>query len=120
MKLLVCGGRDYNDRAAVFEALDRAREKRDITLLIHGACKTGADAIAEEWAKFREVPYLGHPAQWRATRSKAAGVLRNQAMLDWWEPEGVVAFPGGTGTADMIHRAQLAGLPVWEPCAKRA
>src|SRR5262249_25506155 len=31
------------------------------------------------------------------------------------KPDGVVAFPGGTGTADMIRRAKKAGLEVWKP-----
>lgn len=119
MKLLVCGGRDYRDRAAVYEALDRIHAKRGVTLLIQGACtKGGADLIAENWAKSREVPYVGHPAAWTA-HGKAAGGIRNQAMIDWWDPEAVVAFPGDTGTADMIRRAELADLPVWEPMKKR-
>jgi len=36
-------------------------------------------------------------------------------MIDDGKPDGVVAFPGGTGTADMIRRAKKAGLKVWEP-----
>lgn len=114
MKLLVCGGRNYNDKLAVYGALDRAHAKREITLLIHGACRTGADALAEAWAKGREIPYLGHPAPWKLY-DKAAGPLRNRLMLELYAPDGVVAFPGGAGTADMIQRAEMAGLKVWEP-----
>lgn len=39
----------------------------------------------------------------------AAGGIRNQYMLTW-HPNLVVAFPGGTGTADMCRRARAAGL----------
>jgi predicted Rossmann-fold nucleotide-binding protein len=35
-------------------------------------------------------------------------------MLDM-KPDGVVAFPGGDGTADMVRRARAAGVKVWEP-----
>jgi YspA, cpYpsA-related SLOG family len=115
MKLLVCGGRHYADRDAVFSALDRAHAKREITLLIHGAAR-GADTLGEEWAKSRQIPYLGHPARW-TQYDKAAGGLRNQAMLNRWAPDGVVAFPGGTGTADMKRRAEFHGITVWEPQA---
>jgi hypothetical protein len=33
-------------------------------------------------------------------------------MLDEGKPDLVVAFPGGTGTADMVKRAELAGVKV--------
>jgi hypothetical protein len=35
-------------------------------------------------------------------------------MLDEWQPDGVIAFPGGRGTADMTRRAKESGLKVWE------
>jgi hypothetical protein len=117
MRLLVCGGRDYRDVGAVYAALDRAHAKRLIRLLIHGACPTGADKHAEDWAKARQVPYLGVPAEWKKY-GKRAGPLRNARMLDDWQPDGVTAFPGGDGTADMMARARDAGVKVWEPCAE--
>jgi hypothetical protein len=33
-------------------------------------------------------------------------------MLDKGRPDLVLAFPGGRGTADMIQRAEAAGVPV--------
>jgi YspA, cpYpsA-related SLOG family len=119
MRLLVTGGRNYNDRAFVFATLDRAHAKHRIALLIHGACcdrtgrLRGADGLAEEWAIAREVAYVGEPARW-GTEGRAAGPRRNARMLDRWTPEAVVAFPGGEGTADMVQRALAAGLPVWD------
>lgn len=111
--MLVCGGRDYVDGAAVFRALDRAHAKRPITLLIHGAAR-GADTLAEKWARDRQIPYVGVPAEWTRLR-KAAGPIRNQRMLDEWKPEGVIAFPGNDGTSDMKERADKAGIKIWEP-----
>jgi len=35
-------------------------------------------------------------------------------MLAEGEPDAVLAFPGGRGTADMVRRAKRAGVPVWE------
>lgn len=43
---------------------------------------------------------------------KAAGPIRNQLMLDDFKPDLVVAFPGGKGTADMVKKAQDAGVTV--------
>jgi hypothetical protein len=109
-RLLVCGGRDYADRARVFTVLDRVTAKRPVGLVIHGAAR-GADALAGEWASERAVEVWAFPANWQR-HGKAAGHLRNQAMLTHGRPEGVVAFAGGAGTADMVRRAEAAGLPV--------
>lgn len=116
MKLLVTGGRDYADRDAVFAALDRVDAKRKVFLLIHGAAP-GADTLADEWAEARGVARAQCPADWKR-EGKAAGPLRNQRMLDLMAPDGVVAFPGGVGTADMVKRALAAGYKVWEPVSK--
>lgn len=114
MRLLVCGGRDFADR----EKLDRVlrlvdRTKGPIKTLIHGAAP-GADSLAAKWAddtglvEFGEV--LAFPANWRD--GKRAGPIRNQQMLDEGKPDMVIAFPGGTGTANMIKLARAAGVPV--------
>ncbi len=115
MRLLACGGRDYADRAFVAECLDKAHAKRPITLLIHGGAK-GADALAEDWAQANLVPSKAYEAQWDVY-GKAAGPVRNMRMLAEGKPDGVVAFPGGAGTAHMAGLAIDAGLPVW--CPKR-
>lgn len=113
MKMIVCGGRNYADKDAVFNALDRADSKRRITLVIHGAM-SGADTLAAQWAHIRCVPYMAMPADWEAF-GPAAGPRRNQQMLDQ-VVDGVIAFPGGKGTGDMVSRAKKAGVPVWQPC----
>jgi len=41
-------------------------------------------------------------------------------MIDEGKPDGVVAFPGGRGTEDMVRRAAAAGLKVWFPCGRPA
>jgi hypothetical protein len=113
MKILVCGGRDYADRVALFAALDHLHARRVIELVIHGAAR-GADKLAAEWANARGIQSRAFPALWDAD-GKAAGFIRNQRMLDCGRPDGIAAFPGGRGTADMINRAQTAGVPVWRP-----
>ncbi len=113
MRVLVCGGRDFTDRAAVFAALDRLARERGVALLIHGAAR-GADTLAGDWAASRGVFTHAFPADWQRD-GRAAGPIRNQRMLVEGKPDGVVAFPGGIGTADMIRRATAAGIKVWEP-----
>lgn len=129
MKVLVCGGRDYSDRDKVFEVLDYINQNRSkITLLIHGAAK-GADALGREWAKDRGVEDDPYPALWTwleapnavikqradgTSYNANAGPDRNAKMLAVGKPDAVVAFPGGRGTNDMIERARLNGVRVWE------
>lgn len=121
MKLIVCGGREYADRAAEFAALDKVHKKTPISLLIHGACVrkgsselSGADRWAEEWARENEVPYLGIPARW-TTEGDSAGPKRNRRMARILGVEGVVALPGGDGTNDMCIAAEERSLKTWRP-----
>lgn len=109
MRLLVCGGRDYSDRAELYAVLDRVHRERGVDLLIAGGAP-GADSLAEQWADNRGVPKAIEPALWQK-HGKAAGPIRNQLMLDKHLPTGAVAFPGGNGTRDMVNRLVRASIP---------
>lgn len=111
MRLLVTGGRDFKDRTLAFATLDNLDREHCIDVVIHGAAR-GADTEAARWCSVRGVPSWPFPADW--SLGKGAGIVRNQQMLDEAFPETVLAFPGGTGTADMVRRARAAGLPVIE------
>jgi hypothetical protein len=78
-------------------------------VLVHGAA-SGADAMAGRWAGANGVSVTTFPADWNRY-GRSAGPRRNQAMVDS-EPDLVVAFPGGRGTADMVRRAEAAGIRV--------
>lgn len=109
-KLLVTGGRDYNNKAKVFEVLDLLHEKYGVTTVIHGAAK-GADSLASLWCKERLVTEIACPADWKL-HGRAAGPIRNQQMLTEHQPDLVIAFPGGRGTANMCKIAHAAGVEV--------
>lgn len=121
-RVLVCGGRDFADRALVFAALNRVHVALRFEVLIHGDCRDrdgkpcGADALAGEWARSRRVPEVRFPVskqEWR-TLGKKAGPMRNARMLREGRPDVVIAFPGERGTADMMKQAKRAGVPVHE------
>lgn len=112
IRLLVCGGRDFQDQDVVFAHLDTIRADRGVSCIIAGAA-SGADHLAYNWARDRGVDVLEFPADWKA-HGRAAGPIRNRQMLAEGKPNEVVAFPGGRGTADMIRAARAAGVPVWE------
>ena len=140
--VVVTGGRDYTDRERVFAELDAihrgavylpplAEGIHGIKTIVHGACGwdegdsatwskplLGADALADEWAKARDVGLTRMPANW-TKYGNAAGPRRNTAMvaklvaLGHWRTL-VVAAPGGRGTANMIAQARGKHLPVRE------
>lgn len=111
-RLAVTGGRDYSDRDRVYAALDAAHATRPISVLVHGDYR-GLDHLARDWAVARGIKPEPHPADWDK-HGKGAGPKRNQAMVDSGL-DGLVSFPGGSGTADMTQRARLANVPVWVP-----
>ena len=112
MRVLVCGGRDYEDIDAVFGALDELKREAPVdTMIVIQGGATGADALARQWCNVARVEYINVPADWKK-HGKAAGPLRNQKMIDKHEPDLVLAFPGGKGTADMVFRAENACIPI--------
>lgn len=112
VKIIVCGGRDFEDREFVFSILDRVHAQRDIGFLIQGG-QTGADRLAAEWSFANGVNMISIPAKWKKYGA-AAGPRRNKLMLEF-NPDAVVAFPGGKGTKSMTGLAKKAGVFVWEP-----
>lgn len=110
-RVLVCGGRNYNDKRRVFETLDLLDIENRITLIIEGGA-SGADSLGRDWAQARYKPVLTVYADWVSLGPKA-GPIRNKEMLEW-NPDYVVAFPGGIGTANMIKLAKEAGINVME------
>lgn len=108
MKVLVCGGRGFSDRALLFGVLDGIRRHHGELHIIEGAA-FGADSLAAEWAIENDQPLEEFPADWKA-RGPAAGPLRNQRMIDEGRPDMAVAFKGGRGTDDMVRRVNKAGI----------
>lgn len=111
MRVLVCGGRDYNRYVHVYDTLGALQDSRGrITHLIAGGA-TGADYWGESWGRMNKSELLIFPADWKA-HGKKAGYLRNVQMLEEGKPDVVLAFPGGRGTEMMKRLAKDAGVEV--------
>jgi hypothetical protein len=112
MKWLVCGGRHFSDFTRMIEVFDHVERKYGKpTLVIHDTMP-GTGKLAGAWARMVDHKELAFPADWRG--GKSAGPRRNQKMLDEGRPDLVIAFPGGSGTEDMVRRAKAAGVEVVE------
>lgn len=118
MRALITGGRDFRDVETVERVLDIVLGNCAAPSIVHGNA-TGADTIADNWAIKRNAAdgtewckRIVRPADWHK-HGRAAGAIRNSEML-LEQPEIVIAFPGGRGTADMVRKAQAAGVLVLE------
>jgi YspA, cpYpsA-related SLOG family len=111
--IAVTGGRRYENARAVFDTLGAIHSRRPITLLVHGNCPTGADALSVEWANAAGVDHTGdrYSADWHRY-GLSAGPVRNRLMLKNERPCGLVAFPGGSGTRNCVKTARELGIPV--------
>lgn len=112
MRVLVCGGRSYRNHESLFGVLDGLHSSKTLVAVIDGGAR-GADWLASSWALEHGVPSQTFRADWKHL-GKAAGPIRNQRMIDEGKPDLVIAFPGASGTADMVRRAHRAGIPVRE------
>jgi hypothetical protein len=112
MRVLVCGGRDFEDVAFAHATLDRLHAEHRFRVLIEGDAR-GADRIAGEWADRRGLEHVKFPADWEGL-GRAAGPIRNAQMLREGKPDLVIALPGHRGTAHMVRIARAAGVRVIE------
>lgn len=112
MRVLVCGGRDFDDFHLLDKTLDQIDFDNEIELIIQGGA-IGADFLSRVWAKSMSIPWIEFSANWNKY-GKKAGPIRNQQMLDEGKPDLVVAFPteDSVGTWDMVKRATEAGIEV--------
>ncbi len=108
--VLVCGGRNYDDRDNVFSALDLLHAEHHFDRVIHGGA-AGADFLAHEWASRNKIVVRTFTADWDLYGNRA-GPIRNRHMLVEGRPDLVVAFPGGKGTENMCFQAEKHGTPV--------
>ena len=110
MRIIVCGGRDYNDYHYGFKSLNEVHAEWPITHIIEGGAP-GGDRIGRNWAILRGIPYTTVKADWKRF-GKSAGYRRNEVMARDHAPDGVLALPGGKGTQHMIDIARRYKLPL--------
>lgn len=119
-KLIIAGGRDFNDEAVLVEAFNTYLDKYELedseVEVISGTAK-GADSLGAELARHNNIAVKEFPAQWQdmsdpcvpkqnsyGTYNALAGMKRNKQMGEY--ADGALIFWNGksTGTKDMINQ----------------
>lgn len=108
-KVLVCGGREFIDYEQLNSELNRLVGRTVPTIIQGGA--SGADFLSKVYARRYGLECHQYSADWKSF-GRAAGMIRNKRMLEEGEPDIVIAFEGGRGTANMMELAVRAGVEV--------
>lgn len=115
--VLVCvtGGRTFDDLGFVWAHLDTVHNlpaemggEGPIACIGFG-CATGVDDLALKWAESNNVPWMRYVADWDRWGT-SAGSIRNIVMLEHFEPDRLLVFPGGTGTTHCTRAARKRGI----------
>lgn len=101
MKILICGGRDFDNKLLFERSLNGLINKGDIVL--HGGA-VGADALAESYSKYNNFETKIFLPQYKLW-GKVAPLIRNSEMIQ--ECDEVIAFWNGKsrGTKYTIDNA---------------
>ena len=110
MKVIIAGGRDFNDYDTLKMYCDLILANQKDIEIVSGTAN-GADKLGERYAKEKGLPVKQFPADWDKW-GKAAGHMRNGQMAVY--ADALIAFWDGEsrGTGGMIKLAQAAKLKV--------
>lgn len=117
-KVIICGGREFNDYDLLKEACDyylaRKFENGEKIIIVSGGAR-GADTLGEKYAKEKGLEIERYPANWEKY-GKKAGYLRNRQMAE--VSNACIAFLSAygenKGTKNMISIAREKKLLVRE------
>lgn len=107
MRIMVTGGREFNNYTLAKATLDKYLKQTDT--LVHGGWR-GCDLLCAKVASEIGAETEEHKADWNKY-GRAAEPIRNKEMLKSGI-DLVIAFPGGKGTNNAIKTAQAFGTPI--------
>ena len=105
----VAGGKQVANPDAIIGRLEKAKEKYDDLILVHGG-GPGVERIAAQWADRNGVHQVVCKPDWNA-HGRAAPFRRNDELLNLL-PKGLIAFPGSGITDNLVDKAVALGIPV--------
>ena len=115
LNIVVAGGREYENYPELSQKLDRVISELNtppgMKLNIVSGGARGADTLAEKYAQERGLGLQVFKADWEG-QGLNAGMNRNRQMAE--AGDILVAFPGGSGTENMIQQmTQDFGKPAY-------
>lgn len=95
---------------AITDVVRESGVSKEDTVIVHGACPRGADAMADALAKQWGVAVEAHPADWKQ-HGRRAGFVRNAEMAELGA-DVCLAFNhnNSNGTKMMTDLTQKAGI----------
>ena len=108
MRIIIAGGRDFNNYAILDKILPNEINPAYDTIISGDA--RGADILGAEWGAKHGIPIQHFPAYWDIY-GKAAGFIRNAEMGEY--ADMLIAFWDGKskGTAHMIKTMKIKKKP---------
>lgn len=110
MKLIIAGGRDFNDYNLLCDEVSKfIADEKDVTI-ISGLAR-GADSLGCQYAQENQLPIRAFAAEW-GKFGRGAGIIRNKLMAK--EATHLIAFWDykSKGTMHMIDYASDMNLKV--------
>ena len=111
MKVIVAGGRDFNNYNAMDRVLTQYQKSGQFTELVSGDAR-GADELSIWWAEDKHIPVKHFRPDWDYY-GHAAGFIRNLEMGDYGDV--LIAFwdEKSKGTGHMIKTMKLKKKKYW-------
>lgn len=115
INVVVAGGREYENYPELSQKLDQVISQLNVppgmkVNIVSGGAR-GADALAEKYAQERGLGLQVFKADWEG-QGLSAGMNRNRQMAEVGDV--LVAFPGGSGTENMVQQmTQEFGKPAY-------
>ena len=109
MRLLICGGRHFDNAARIEAELSALHVASFISVIIHGGLP-GIGGAAEAWARRNKVHVIRYPANF--SLGKSGDATRDEFMLADSRAEMLLVFPGGRRTAELLREARRKLVPV--------
>lgn len=109
MKVIIAGGRDFENYDLLREKCDVILSKVKEDIIVVSGTALGADMLGERYAMERGYQIVYFPANWRLY-GRGAGPVRNREMAEY--ADALIAFHDGqsVGTKNMIEQAKTKGL----------
>ena len=110
MRVIIAGGRDFNDYDLLVKKCDYFLQDQDDITVVSGEAR-GADKLGEKYAKERGYNVDRFPANWDKY-GKGAGPIRNKQMAE--HADSLILFWDGKskGSKNMLETAKKLRLKI--------